>query len=273
MIIDSSDSVSPGWDDSPGDRPSAAGSGSGPRQGFFQQTFEDQLLGLLCVRPGWRPDCFPNRFKAEALQTLAWSVSAALFATLRRHFRSAESRAAFLQTEGLDPAGPARQQLRRILGGDRRAAIARIELLEKLLAVAGYAENPVYLRWLLWMSLGEIKPTSVRGIRTFFIDHEDLHLIVEVYAYGLGDFYADIVYPFQAYDLYSSHVPYFALSYRRFFDTHEDVGRVEFTEHGREKLMWMVINQVRLWRLAPAPEEEGPPGGTRAEGEEDPAGS
>src|SRR5690606_35535179 len=158
------------------------------------------------------PACFGNVFKAEVLQALAWSVSAGLFARLRRRFRSEESRVAFLQAEGLDPAGPAREWRPQILRGDRRVALARPDLLAKLLAVAGHAEHPVFLAWLFRAALGEVRPTGVRGLRTFFIDYEYLHLWVAVYAYGLGDFYADILQPFQAYDMYSLHVPWFGLS-------------------------------------------------------------
>ena len=260
MISDSPFPTCPSWDDSQDDSPAA--DGTVPRPGHFQQSFQDQLIGLVCIWPDIRPACFSNGFKAEVLQVLAWAVSATLLARLRRHFRSAESRTEFLLAHGLDPHGPVRKQLPQILRGDRRVALARLDLLEKLLAAAGHSENPVFLKWLLQMALGQVRPTGNLGIRSFTIDYEDLHLIVAVYAYGLGDFYADIVYPFQAYDLYSRHVPVLALQYCRYFDTYADVARVEFTPHGREKLMSLVKDAVQHWRLTPAadPKQAAAPG-------------
>jgi len=116
------------------------------------------------VRPStpsrdWRrrhPDGSPGAGRAEdALRALAWGVSDALFRRLQARFGNLRARVAFLRGLRLHPYGPAGECLTAILAGDRRAALEATGLLAAMLAAAGRAEDPRFLKWLLFTAAGE----------------------------------------------------------------------------------------------------------------------
>ena len=130
-----------------------------PRLEYFQQSFQNQWRALGLADPARKRGsdslpCHP-RDPEEKLQALAWAVSAVMLDWLRSHYRQPGLRTAFLQSQGLDPEGPAMEPLHQILTGNRRVALTQTDLLRALLAVAGWRENPGFLRWLLYTALGE----------------------------------------------------------------------------------------------------------------------
>lgn len=130
-----------------------------PQLEYFQKSFQYQWRALGLADPAQRrgsdsPPRYP-RDPEEKMQALAWAVSAALLARLRGRFAVPTTRTTFLLEQGLDPDGPAREQLDQILAGNCRVALARLDLLNALLAAAGWQENPGFLRWLLYTALAE----------------------------------------------------------------------------------------------------------------------
>ena len=129
-------------------RPAPPADRTGPAQHAFARQWRD-----------WRrrhPDGSPGAGRAEdALRALAWGVSDALFRRLQARFGNLRARVAFLRGLRLHPYGPAGECLTAILAGDRRAALEATGLLAAMLAAAGRAEDPRFLKWLLFTAAGE----------------------------------------------------------------------------------------------------------------------
>lgn len=130
-----------------------------PRLEYFQKSFQNQWRALGLADSAQRrgsdsPPCHP-RDPEEKLQALAWAVSAVMLDRLRRHYRQPGLLTAFLQAQGLDPEEPAMEPVGQILTGNRRVALAWLDLLRALLTAAGWQEHPGFLRWLLYTALAE----------------------------------------------------------------------------------------------------------------------